>query len=217
MQNKIIVCVGLKGGGGKSTVCANLALHLIDQGIPVIVYDADIQQTLVRHRQRELVENPDAELPYQLLPFSTADAESVKANMAKLKEVPAIVLFDCPGNIQDACLQHIYEVADMAVVPTRYDSDNLDATVLFADMFTKISKAKMFFVPNCINAIEERREEIKNARDIAYKMIGKYGFITSRIKQSVTVKCYSTIIPHDSYHRNAVKFAFEPIMEYICK
>ena len=30
MQNKIIVTVGLKRGGGKSTVCANLAMHLVD-------------------------------------------------------------------------------------------------------------------------------------------------------------------------------------------
>ena len=56
MKNCIIVSAGLKGGGGKSTVCANLAMHLIDQGIPVIFYDADIQQTLVR--QRELAEHP---------------------------------------------------------------------------------------------------------------------------------------------------------------
>ena len=130
MQNKIIVTVGLKGGGGKSTVCANLAMHLVDKGIPVIVYDADIQQTLVRHRQRELAEHPDAELPYQLLPFSTANADEVKSNMQKLKEVPAVILIDCPGNINDACLQHIYAAADLAVVPTRYDFDNLDTTIL---------------------------------------------------------------------------------------
>ena len=212
MKNCIIVCAGLKGGSGKSCVCANLAMHLIDQGIPVIVYDADIQQTLVRHRQRELAEHPDAQPPYQLMPFSTADAESVKANMAQLKTVPAVVLIDCPGNIQDVSLQHIYEAADIAVVPTRYDFDNLDATVLFSEMFTKISKAKMFFVPNCINAIEERREEIQKARDIAKKMLEKYGIVTARIKQCVTVKCYSTLFPHDSYKRNAVKHAFEKIV-----
>lgn len=217
MKNFIIVCAGLKGGSGKSCVCANLAMHLIDQGIPVIVYDADIQQTLVRHRQRELAEHPDAQPPYQLMPFSTADAEAVKANMAQLKTVPAIVLIDCPGNIQDACLQHIYEAADIAVVPTRYDFDNLDATVLFSEMFIKISKAKMFFVPNCINAIEERREEIQKARDIAKKMLEKYGTVTARIKQCLTVKCYSTLFPHDSYKRNAVKHAFEPIIEIVGK
>lgn len=217
MQNKIIVTVGLKGGGGKSTVCANLAMHLVDKGIPVIVYDADIQQTLVRHRQRELSEHPDAELPYQLLPFSTANADEVKSNMQKLKEVPAVILIDCPGNINDACLQHIYAAADLAVVPTRYDFDNLDATVLFSEIFIKISKAKMFFVPNCINAIEERREEIQKARDIAKKMLEKYGTVTARIKQCVTVKCYSTIFPHDSYKRNAVKHAFEQIVEIVGK
>lgn len=213
MKNFIIVCAGLKGGSGKSCVCANLAMHLIDQGIPVIVYDADIQQTLVRHHQRELAEHPDAQPPYQLMPFSTADAESVKANMAQLKNVPAVVLIDCPGNIQDACLQHIYEATDIAVVPTRYDFDNLDATVLFSEMFTKISKTKMFFVPNCINAIEERREEIQKARDIAKKMLEKYGAVTARIKQCVTVKCYSTIFPHDYYKRNAVNHAFEKIVK----
>lgn len=50
----------------------NLAMHQIDQDIPLIVYDADIQQTLVRHRQRELAEHPDAQPPYQLMPFSAA-------------------------------------------------------------------------------------------------------------------------------------------------
>lgn len=79
MQNKIIVTVGLKGGGGKSTGCANLVMYLVDKGIPVIVYDADIQQTLVRHRQREQAEHLDVELPYQLLPFNTANADEVKS------------------------------------------------------------------------------------------------------------------------------------------
>ena len=72
MKNFIIVCAGLKGGSGKSCVRANLAMHLIDQGIPVIVYDADIQQTLVRHRLREQAEHPNAQPPYQLMPFSAA-------------------------------------------------------------------------------------------------------------------------------------------------
>ena len=89
----------------------------------------------------------------------------------------------------------------------------LNATVLFYEMFINIIKAKMFFVPNCINAIEERREEIQKARDIAKKMLEKYGTVTARIKQCLTVKCYSTIFPHDSYKRNAVKHAFEDIVE----
>ena len=213
MENKIIISSNVKGGTGKSSLCALLAMHLIELGYPVIVIDADVQQSLFRHRQRELKESPDAELPYALQALSTANPDDVKAAMQKLKEIPAVVLIDCPGNINDSALRYIYEAADIAVVPTRYDADNLDATELFASIFSKISKAKMFFVPNCINALEERREEVQKARDAAYAMLHKYGFITPRIKQGVAVKCYSTITPLDKYQRMAVKFAFEPIVE----
>ena len=54
---------------------------------------------------------------------------------------------------------------------------------------------------------------IKRAHEIAKKMLEKYGTITARIKQCVTVKCYSTLFPHDSYKRNAVKHSFETIVK----
>src|SRR5574344_2097516 len=189
MQNKIIVTVGLKGGGGKSTVCANIAMHLVDKGIPVIVYDADIQQTLVRHRQRELAEHLDAELPYQLLPFSTANADEVKSNMQKLKEVPAVILIDCPGNINDACLPHIYAAADLDEVQTDLVSDNLDTTILFADLFVQISKAKMLFIPNCISEIELRRPEIQDARNKPKDLLEVYEAVTPDIYPLALLDC----------------------------
>lgn len=192
-ENKIILLVSIKGGVGKSLLCAHLATHLKELGIPVVVVDADIQQTLVRHRMRDLKKHPDAELPYVLQPLDTSDPEQVKVVMEQLKQVPAIVLVDCPGNINDPALRHIYAAADIAVIPTRYDADNLNATELFAGVFSKLSTAKMFFVPNCINSIEERREEIKEARDMAYSLLHKYGFITAMIKQGVSV-----LTNHDS-------------------
>lgn len=135
--------------------------------------------------------------------------------MQKLKEVPAVILIDCPGNINEACLQHIYTAADLAVVPTRYDFDNLDTTVLFADLFVLISKAKMLLIPNCISEIELPHPEIQDARNQAKDLLEPFGDITPRIKQCVTVKCYSTIFLHDKYQRNAVKYAFEKIVEFI--
>ena len=57
-----------------------------------------------------------------------------------------------------------------------------------------------------------KHTEIVQARDIAKKMLEKYGAVTARIKQYLTVKCYSTLFPHDSYKRNAVKHAFEQIV-----
>lgn len=57
-----------------------------------------------------------------------------------------------------------------------------------------------------------KHTEIVQARDIAKNMLEKYGTVTARIKQCVTVKCYSTLSLHDSYKRNAVKHAFEEIV-----
>lgn len=212
---EIILLVSLKGGVGKSLLCAHLAsaIHALD--FPVIVVDADIQQTLVRHRQRELAEHSDAKIPYILQPLDTSNPEQVKAVMAKLKELPSIVLVDCPGNINDPALRHIYAAADIAVIPTRYDADNLDATDLFAGVFSKLSNAKMFFIPNSIVLQEERREEVQKARDSAKNMLEKYGVVTPRIKQGVSVKCYSTLFPQDYYQRLATEHAFEDVIAEI--
>lgn len=125
-----------------------------------------------------------------------------------LKQVPAYIVVDCPGNINDRALAMFFQAADVAVTPVRYDSDNLDATQIFAEVFKSVSKARMFFIPNSIAAVEERRNEVQEARESAKNLLGPYGTLTARIKQSVVVKCYSTILPLTTYQRNAVKFAF---------
>lgn len=217
MKNQIILFSNVKGGTGKSCLCGLFCSFLAEKGAPEMAIDADIQQTLFRHRQRELTENPDATIPWQLQPFNTSDMDNVKSVLESLKQIPACVIIDCPGNINDPTLSLIYKAADIVVVPTRYDSDNLDATCLFVDVFKVTSKAKMFFVPNSIAAVEERREEVMKARDMAFSLLGGHGYITPRIKQSVVVKCYSTVQSLTSYQRNAVKYAFEPIVESISK
>lgn len=217
MNNQIILFSNVKGGTGKSCLCGLFCSFLAEKGIPVVAIDADIQQTLFRHRERELADNPDATIPWQLQPFDTSDMDSVKEILKRLKQIPSCVVIDCPGNINDPALSLIFRAADIVVVPTRYDCDNLDATSLFVNVFKATSKAKMFFVPNSIAAVEERREEVKQARDLAFTLLGSHGYITPRIKQSVVVKCYSTLHPLTSYQRNAVKYAFEPIVESISK
>lgn len=214
-MNKIILFCNLKGGVGKTTLCGLFSQYAYSMGLPIVVLDADIQQSLFRHRQRELSEHSLESAPWQLQPLNTATPEYVKSVMERLKQIPSLVIIDCPGNINDPALQYIYKAADIAVIPTRYDSDNLDATNLFANVFQKASPAHIVFIPNNIVIIEERREEVLLARECAYDMLGKYGIITPRIKQSVVVKCYSTLLPLSSYQRNAVKFSFDPIIDMI--
>lgn len=214
MENKIVILSGAKGGTGKSLVCGIHAMYLWENGIPVVVLDADIQQSLQRLRSRELQANPDVEVPYALQTLdATKSYQEVKAVMEQLKAIPAVVLIDCPGNVSDPGLQAIYECADIAVIPTRYDYDNLEVAKNFAGNFKKISNARVFFVPNSINKNEEKRPEIAEARDLAYKFLKELGYITPAIKQGVSVRCYSTIKKLDKYQRPAVKYAFKPLLK----
>lgn len=66
MKNKIVLFSNIKGGVGKTTLCALYASYLAEQGIPVFVVDADLQASLFRHRKREADVDPEAELPGQL-------------------------------------------------------------------------------------------------------------------------------------------------------
>ena len=60
MKNKIVIFSNIKGGVGKTTLCALFANHLIEHGFPSFVIDADLQASLFRHRQREKDAAPDA-------------------------------------------------------------------------------------------------------------------------------------------------------------
>ena len=51
MKNKIIIFSNIKGGVGKTTLCALFASYLAEKGCPVIAIDADLQASLYRHRQ----------------------------------------------------------------------------------------------------------------------------------------------------------------------
>lgn len=48
MNNKIIVFSSIKGGVGKTQLCATYATLLVECSYPVFVIDADIQQSLSR-------------------------------------------------------------------------------------------------------------------------------------------------------------------------
>ena len=83
MENKIILFTNIKGGVGKTTLCSLFATYLAQKGIPVAVMDADIQQSLFRHRKRELEElqkqvddgilEEIKKMPWQIQSINTSD------------------------------------------------------------------------------------------------------------------------------------------------
>ena len=213
---KIIIFTNLKGGVGKSTLCSLFATYMVEQGHPVAVMDADVQQSIVRHRERDL-RAYNLPVLWETKPLTLADPSRIEEIMRKLKQLPYDVIIDCPGNIQDPRLGHIFASADIAVVPIRYDSDSLDATRLFCNVLSKQSRAEVFFIPNSVALVEERKEEIRQERDNAICQLKGFGRVVPRIKQTSVVKRYCTLDSLSYLQRNAVKYAFEPILESIKK
>jgi len=216
MQNKVILFTTIKGGTGKTTLCASAATFLVELGVPVIVIDADIQQSLSRHRQRDLIAHPLAQIPWQVQFLNTKDTASLKSMVSRAKQLPCCILIDCPGNIQDPALQVIYDAADVAVIPFELNADSVDATVMFADVFRKHFNAKMFFVPNKVSTIFEKRGEVRKAREDAIEALNrKYGLVTPDIRLTTHLNGYSTLEICNFAKKKAIRDAFAPIYRYI--
>ncbi len=216
MKNQIILFCSVKGGVGKTTLCAAAATYLVEQEIPVLVIDADIQQSLSRHRQRDLqTQLFTDDIPYQVVFLNTTDINAVRNIIKRAIEARCCVLIDCPGNITDAALKVVYEAANVVVVPFELNADSVDATKIFAELFKKHFSAKMFFIPNKVSAVFEKRGEIRKAREDAQAFLKGLGTITPDIKLTTHMNGYNTLEWNNYHKRNAVKAAFTPIVEFI--
>lgn len=212
MENKIVIFSNIKGGVGKTTLCALFASYLVEKGFPVFVIDADLQASLYRHRKREKDVDPESAVPWNVELLNTSDSTKLKEKMKQLKNVPGIVLIDCPGNLNDRNLEHIYKASDLAVIPMSYDADTVDATGIFVKAFKTVSHAKLMFIPNRINASEGKAEELRQ-RSQTTEILGLIGTVTPRIKQSVVVKRYTTLYSLDRFQSAAVEHSFNKIIE----
>lgn len=212
MKNKIIIFSNIKGGVGKTTLCALFASYLVEKGYPVIAIDADLQASLYRHRQREKDVAPDAQIPWNVEMLDTSDSDKLVQVVNKLKSVPGIVLIDCPGNLNDRNLAYIYKSADAAIIPISFDADTVDATGIFVKALKSVSSADLVFVPNRINAAERKSEEIRQ-REQTTGYLGLVGTVTPMVKQSVAVKRYSTLYPLEKNQTEVLEPAFSRIIE----
>ena len=119
MNNKIVIFTNMKGGTGKTTLLELFASYAAEQGIPLLVMDADPQLSLYKDRRDDLQDSPEAQIPWNVRPMRLDD--NVQAVITQAKAVPGIVLIDCPGNIDNPNLQYLFRAADVAVMPFKYD------------------------------------------------------------------------------------------------
>ena len=215
-MNKFILFSNIKGGVGKTTLCAHFTEYLAEQEFPVAAVDADLQASLSRHRERDVKEDPKRPIPWEVIKLNTFEKDKVESVVKKLKKVDGIIVVDCPGNLNDNNLSVLFEAADLIVVPMAFDVDTIDATGIFVNVVKKRSKAKLLFLPNRINVSEGKAKELE-MRDKTIKDLNRIGKVLPRIKQSVIIKRYTTIYPLDMYQYMALEEPFNAIIAEIKK
>lgn len=216
-QNRIIVFANQKGGVGKSTLCMMFANYLANQGEPVAVIDADLQQTIFEQRQSELASASSEDVPWDVVSVDTTDLPKVDGAMQMATTFPGTILVDVPGNISDDNLLPIYASADYIISPMTYHPNVVSSTKKFAGIMEQIKEAlgasfKMWFVPNMID--DRKKLNLEELKHNAWLTLHQHGEILTRINSRAWLERTSTLTL-SSQQLGSVQFAFDRIVKEI--
>lgn len=134
MAGKVITLAQQKGGSGKTTLAANLAVAFRKRGLSVALLDTDPQGSLGRWfmARRERVEDDG-------LDFATASAWGVSYECEKLRKLVEVVIVDTPPKV-DADLRPALREADLILVPVAASHVDLWATEGVLDLAARESR-----------------------------------------------------------------------------
>ena len=140
-KTKILTVANRKGGVGKSTCAAHLALSAINQGLKVILLDLDPQKTLESWWKKREETNPF---------LAEVDASKIEALIADFdKHDFDLCIIDTPGDTSTNALNGL-KVADLVVIPSKPTAPDLAAIGRTITMVKDLDKNYVFVITQAI-------------------------------------------------------------------
>ncbi|MGR3375207.1 ParA family partition ATPase [Salipiger abyssi] len=130
MAGSVITVAQQKGGSGKTTLSANLAVGFRTMGRSVALIDTDPQGSLGRWFMTRLDRDPEAA---EGIEFATSSAWGITYECRKLAERFDVVIVDTPPKA-DSDLRPALRAADLVIVPVSMSHLDLWATESVLDL-----------------------------------------------------------------------------------
>lgn len=180
----VITIAQQKGGSGKTTLAATLAVEFVRRGLKVALLDTDPQGSLGRwfmtRRDRGITD----------MEFSTASAWGVGYEVEKLRKTSDVVVIDTPPKI-DSDLRPALREASLVLVPVATSHLDLWATEGVLDLAARVGKPAVL-VMNRVKAgtrlaATVADEASKMTADIAAAQLGQRTAFAETLGQGLGV------------------------------
>jgi len=116
---KIVACLNLKGGVGKTTIAINLAAAIGEKKKRTLIVDLDPQRSAARWASRAKEgDSPYFDLRRDVHAVESKSARVVKEELERLSRQEAdVIVLDCPPELEDRSLVAAM-LAELVLIPT---------------------------------------------------------------------------------------------------
>ena len=149
-MGKIISFSNQKGGSGKTTISANLAVLWSNSGYKVAVIDADVQKSLTNWIIARKKYYGEEEIGFHVLHYNDSNIfESIK----KMKRKYDFIIIDSPPSISYLNIQ-ILDSSDFVYVPMQPSPLDLMATIPFLNLCKKERKKTSIIMNRVVSRVK---------------------------------------------------------------